>query len=207
MTQARRLWRRALPGLGLRPDTESPCGPSVACQRPSAFGWSPRAGPQRRKLLVAAGAAALASCGFELKRAPELRFKSVQLTGFRPKSPLAEELRMNINASKTTLVVDTLAQAQVVLEALADAREKSVVASTATGQVRELQLRARLNFRLRSASGKELIPATEITLSRDMSYSESAALAKEQEEALLYRAMQSDIVAQVMRRLASVQIL
>ena len=37
-----------------------------------------------------------------------------------------------------------------------------------------------------------------------MSYNESAALAKEQEEALLYRAMQSDIVSQVMRRLASV---
>ena len=103
------------------------------------------------------------------------------------------------------MVVDTAAQAQVVFEALTDARERSVVASTATGQVRELQLRARLNFRLRTPAGKELIPATEILLSRDMSYSEMAALAKEQEEALLFRAMQSDIVAQVMRRLAAVQ--
>ena len=41
--------------------------------------------------------------------------------------------------------------------------------------------------------------------SRDLSYTESAALAKEQEEAILYRAMQSDIVSQVMRRLASVR--
>jgi LPS-assembly lipoprotein len=160
----------------------------------------------RRGVLVMLSAT-LTGCGFELKRAPELRFKSVQLAGFGPKSPLAEELRMNINASKTTQVVETLAQAQVVLEALADAREKSVVASTAAGQVRELQLRARLNFRLRSAAGKELIAATEIMLSRDMSYSESAALAKEQEEALLFKAMQSDIVSQVMRRLASVQVL
>ena len=40
-----------------------------------------------------------------------------------------------------------------------------------------------------------------------MSYNESAALAKEHEEQSLYRAMQSDIVAQVMRRLASVQAL
>ena len=68
-------------------------------------------------------------------------------------------------------------------------------------------MRARLNFRLRTVAGKDLIPATEILLSRDMSYSETIALAKEQEEALLYRAMQSDIVAQVMRRLASVQTL
>jgi len=159
---------------------------------------------QRRSLLLAS-AAFLAGCGFELRRAPELHFRSVQLTGFPPRSPLADELRNSINASKTTLVVDSAAQAQVVFEAITDARERSVVASTATGQVRELQLRARLNFRLRTPSGKELIPATEILLSRDMSYSEMAALAKEQEEALLFRAMQSDIVAQVMRRLAAVK--
>ena len=94
--------------------------------------------------------------------------------------------------------------AQAVLEALTDEREKSVVASTAAGQVRELQLRARFHFRVRSPAGRELLAATEILLSRDMSYNESNALAKEQEEALLYAAMQNDIVAQVLRRLAAV---
>ncbi|KNZ33346.1 MAG: membrane protein [Methylibium sp. NZG] len=160
-----------------------------------------------RRLLLAAAAAALAGCGFELKRAPELRFNTVQLTGFRPRSALAEELRVNINASKSTQVVDSVSQAQVIFEAINEAREKGVVASTAAGQVREMQLRTRLSFRLRTVAGKELIPATEIVLNRDMSYSESAALAKEHEEQLLYRAMQSDIVGQVMRRLASVQVL
>jgi LPS-assembly lipoprotein len=158
-----------------------------------------------RRLLLGAGAAALAGCGFELRRAPELRFRTIQLVGFKPRSPLAEELRRNIDSSRTTVVVEAASQAQVQLEALADARERSVVASTAAGQVRELQLRARLNFRVRTPSGKELIPPTEILLSRDMSYSETVALAKEQEEALLFRAMQSDIVAQVMRRLAALQ--
>ena len=160
-----------------------------------------------RRALLAATAAALAGCGFELKRAPELRFNTVQLTGFRPRSALAEELRISINASKSTQVVDSVSQAQVIFEAINEAREKSVVASTAAAQVREMQLRTRLNFRLRTVAGKELIPATEILLNRDMSYSESAALAKEHEELLLYRAMQSDIVRQVMRRLASVQVL
>ena len=170
--------------------------------------------PLRRCVLVASAAVAvttvapvLSGCGFELKRAPELRFNTVQLTGFRPRSALAEELRVNINASKSTQVVESVSQAQVIFEAITEAREKSVVASTAVGQVREMQLRTRLNFRLRAVAGKELIPATEFVLNRDMSYSESAALAKEHEEQLLYRAMQSDIVGQVMRRLASVQVL
>lgn len=159
---------------------------------------------RRRALLSTLGAGALAGCGFELRRAPELRFRTIALAGFAPRSPLADELKQNINASRTTLVIDSAAQAQVVLEALADTRERSVVASTSAGQVRELQLRARLNFRLRTPGGRELIPATEILLSRDMSYSETVALAKEQEETFLFRAMQSDIVAQVMRRLAAV---
>ena len=164
--------------------------------------------PGRRALLLLPGATALlAGCGFALRRAPELQFRTLQLVGFAPHSSLADELRKSINASTTTLVVDAAAQAAVQFEALTDAREKSVVASTAAGQVREVQVRARLKFSLRTVSGRELIAPTEIVLSRDLSYNESVALAKEQEEALLYRAMQTDIVAQVMRRLASVSLL
>ena len=156
-------------------------------------------------MLPLAGALGLGGCGFALRRAPELKFRAIQLAGFKPRSPLADELRMNINASTTTQVVDTPAQAQVVLDAIDDVREKTVVASTAVGQVTEFQLRNRFRFRVRGAGGKELIPATELLLTRDMSYTESAALGKEQEENFLFRTMQGDIVSQVMRRLASLQ--
>jgi LPS-assembly lipoprotein len=170
---------------------------------------------RRRFLNTAAGAVAaslvvcvsmtLTGCGFELRRAPELRFHTIQLAGFRPRSPLAEELRKNINSSTTTIVVDSLAQAQVTLEALDDVREKVVVASNSVGQITEFTLRERFTFRLRSQAGRELIARTEILLDRDLSYTESAALGKEQEEAFLYRSMQSDIVTQVLRRLTSIQ--
>ena len=147
---------------------------------------------------------ALAGCGFELRRAPEMRFQTVYLRGFGAKSPLALELRQSIDASPGTKVVDSPAQAQVVFEALNDARERSVVAYTATGLVREIQLRARLNFSLRTAGGKELIAPTEILQVRELSYNEGVALAKQYEEAFQFKAMQSDIVAQVVRRLAAI---
>ncbi|MDH3209506.1 MAG: LPS assembly lipoprotein LptE [Burkholderiaceae bacterium] len=159
----------------------------------------------RRALLGALHASLLAGCGYSLRRAPELRFRTVQLVGFKPSSPLADELRRHIEASSNTRVVDADAPPQVIFEVLAEARHKGVVASTAAGLVRELQLRARLSFWLRTPAGKELIAPTEIALSRDMSYDEGAALGKEYEEALIYRAMQSEIVSQVMRRLAAVQ--
>ena len=159
--------------------------------------------PGRRSVLVALGGA-LAGCGFELKRAPEFAFKSIRLAGFATRSPLEIELRERIETSPSA-VVDNPAQAQVTLQALADVREKRVVASTAAGQVTEFQLRLRFGFRLVNAAGKELIGPTELLQSRDLSYTESAALGKEQEEASLYRSMQSDVVSQVMRRLESVK--
>ena len=163
--------------------------------------------PTRRSFVVAAVAAVLAGCGFELKRPPELRFKTIRLAGFPARSPLSDELKRDIDASTTTKVVEALKDAEVVLEALTEERQKTVVATTAADQVREYELRLRFRFQLRTAAGKELIPASEILLKRELTYTESAALGKEQEEAFLYRAMQSDIVSQVLRRLASVQVL
>jgi LPS-assembly lipoprotein len=160
--------------------------------------------PDRRSAAAwVLGCAVLAGCGWQLRGATELPFSRIALEGFAPRSPLAAELKRAL--AQSAEVVPSAAQAQVVLHALTDKRERSVVASTAFGQVRELTLRVRLEFRLATPGGRELIPATELLLSRDMSYSETLALAKEYEEAQLLRAMQSDIVAQLMRRLARVK--
>ena len=90
------------------------------------------------------------------------------------------------------------------LQAINEAREKVVVAQTAANQIREFELRVRFSFRLLDPTGKVLIPDSEILQTRSLTYTETAALGKEQEEAFLYRGMQSDIVSQVLRRLASV---
>jgi LPS-assembly lipoprotein len=165
----------------------------------------PRAAQRTRRWALGVAVALLVSgCGFELRKAPEMHFQRIQLTGFAPKSPLAQELRQSIDASAGTRVVDSAAQAQVVLEALSDARDRSVLAYTATGLVREVQLRARLNFRVRTVGDKELIAPTEIVQVRELSYNEGIALAKQYEEAFQFKAMQSDIVMQVIRRLAAV---
>jgi len=155
-------------------------------------------------LLVACAALALAGCGFELRRPPTFAFHSIALTGFAPRSPLATELRRVLARSVT--VVDVPGQADVVLQATSDERGKGVVASTSAAQVREFQLRLKLAFRVRTPGGRELVPPTELLLFRDLSYTETAALAKEQEEGELFREMQADVVDQVLRRLSTVQL-
>lgn len=156
----------------------------------------------QRRLLLSLLALPLAACGFELRQAPKLPFRSMALVGFAPQSALADALRRQLAASNVQLI-DAPAGAQAVFEALADTRERSVAASTAAGQVREVQLRVRLRFRVATPAGKLLLAADELLMTRDMSYSETTALAKAQEETLLYRAMDDDIVAQVLRRLAA----
>ncbi len=162
-----------------------------------------RRSPRRAWLGALAATALLSGCGFALRAEPELPFTRIALVGFAPRSPLAAELRERL-LSRGVQVLESPAQAEVVLRVLDDRREKSVVASTAAGQVRELQLRVRLGFRIESASGRLLAEAAELLLQRDMSTSERYALAKQQEEAELYTAMQTDIVLQVLRRLARV---
>lgn len=158
----------------------------------------------RRQLLAGLPALLLAGCGFQLRRPPELNFQSIALTGFAPRSPLADELRRQLLLQ--VRVLEAPDKAQVVLHALEDQRERSVVASTSAAQVRELQLRLKLNFRAHTPGGRELIPRSELLLQRDMSYSENAALAKEFEEAELFRELQADLVGQVLRRLAAVKV-
>jgi LPS-assembly lipoprotein len=58
---------------------------------------------------------------------------------------------------------------------------------------------------LRNREGVELIPDTEILLTRDINFNETGALSKESEEALLYKDMENDLVLQLQRRLASVR--
>lgn len=166
-----------------------------------------RRGLLRRLAVLAAGGAALAAgggCGFQLRQPPRVPFASIAFTGFAPRSPLAADLRRAVAAQAR--VLDDASRAEVVLQALDDRRERSVVASTAAAQVRELQLRLKFEFRVHTPGGRELVPRAALLLSRDMSYSETAALAKEQEEDELFREMQGDVVAQVLRRLASITV-
>ena len=161
--------------------------------------------PTRRKLLLLTLAApALGACGFQLRRAPDFAFTRIALA--MPATALAVELRRQLEGTGRLEVVGDPGKAEVVLDSAGEQRERTVVSVTATGEVREFQLRIRFSFRLRTPDGRELLPQSEILRQIDQSYSESAALSKEQEALMLYQSMQSDVVQQVMRQLSTIKI-
>jgi LPS-assembly lipoprotein len=164
--------------------------------------------PDRRALLVGlsglAGSGLLAGCGFKLRGTPPMSFQTIALTGFAPRSPMAEAIQRSL--ADGVRVVDAPAAAEVVLQALSDRRERNIVATTAAAQVREIQLLVVLQFRAHTPTGRELLPAAELVQTRDLTFAESAALAKQHEENELFRDMQADVVDQVMRRLAAIRL-
>lgn len=163
--------------------------------RRTAFRW-----------MFAAGAAGLlGACGFQLRgsRQTALPFKSIYL-GFAANSPLGTELRRYIQAGGTT-VTKTPAEAEALLDVLSETREKVILSLNSQGRVREYTLYYRFSFRVRDQAGKILLAPTAITLKRDISFNESQVLSKETEEASLYRDMQSDLVQQILRRLAALK--
>jgi LPS-assembly lipoprotein len=173
---------------------------------------SPLIATRRRALVqLVAGVAvlgAVSGCGFALRKAPNFAFSTIRIAGSE-NTPVARELRLALIANGLQVLTSATpaasVPAQVVLTVVTDQRERIAVGQTAAGQVRELQLRTRFSFRLRSATEKELIEDVELVLERDLSFSETAVLSKDAEEALLYRDMISDAVEQVVRRLAAVK--
>ena len=162
---------------------------------------------QRRLFLAPIAVPVLAGCGFQLRGAPDLAFTSIYVN-VSEASTIGNELKRNLVSLAPLQVINPPAaqsDAQVILDITFEQREKTVVGVNASGQVREFQLRLRVRFRLRTPQGKELIPDTELLQQRDISFNESAVLAKEAEEGLMHRDMQSDIVRQMMRRLAAVK--
>lgn len=145
--------------------------------------------------------AALAGCGFQLRGAAKLPFDTVYVAAAG--GGIALDLKRNIQAGTDAKVVDDAKQAQALLQFTREERQKVILSLTATGRVREFQLRYIVGFRVVDNKGEVFVPPSTIELTRDITFSDADVLAKESEEQLLYRDMQNDMVQQIMRRLAA----
>ncbi|WP_396439199.1 LPS assembly lipoprotein LptE [Limnohabitans sp.] len=167
--------------------------------------------PSRRQSLHALALgpllAGLSACGFQLRSSGNYPFRTLY-ANFSATSPLGVELRRNLlGTGRIEVLTDAqqMLKADAILDILSEERQQVVVGMNASGQVRELQLRLRVKFRLRTPQGRELIESVELAQQRDLSFTETAALSKEIEQGMMYRDMQTDIVQQIMRRLAAVK--
>jgi LPS-assembly lipoprotein len=164
-----------------------------------------------RALLCAALAASVTACGFHLRGSGgnyTLPFRAMYI-GLPESSPLAIDLKRNIRVNGHTAVVNEMKYADGVVEVITDpekTRSKTILSLNSNGRVREYLLSYNIVFRVKDKAGNELLAPTQITLTRPITFNETQLLAKEQEEALLYKDMQTDLVQQMMRRMAAIKL-
>ncbi|MEG0411509.1 MAG: LPS assembly lipoprotein LptE [Comamonas sp.] len=161
---------------------------------------------KRTLLSLMALAPVVSACGFRLRGAPSFPFSTLYVQA-PDGSPFTREVLRNLATAGGNLTVvlppakaDT---AEVTLFLLGERRQRVILAKTVSGQVREVELRLFARFKLVDKEGRVWIEDTEMQQKREMSYSESLALAKDEEEATLYRNMYSDLAQQLLRRLAA----
>ena len=158
-----------------------------------------------RVVFIVLLAAIIAGCGFKLRgSSANLPYKSMYIA-LPETADVRIWLQRYIRSSGATEIVDNAKDAEAVFQQLQDSRVKTILTVNTQGRVTEYRLLLNYSFRVVDAKGRELVSANEISLSRDITYSDPNVLAKDLEEGLLWRDMNNDLVNQIMRRLSIIK--
>ncbi len=163
--------------------------------------------PRLRYLAVSAIAVCallVSGCGFTLRGQDlGLPFKSILVEG---NQGTASEVLQILRNKPGLAISSKKPDAQVVLTVISQQVDRSVVAFSAAGRPREIQLRMRVAYRVNDGFGSEISGPLEITQTRDLSINEAEFLAIGSAEAFMIEDMQRDIAQQLVRRLRAVRL-
>src|SRR5262245_20704072 len=146
---------------------------------------------------------ALTSCGFHLQGSQPLpkAFEYTYIDAKDEQTDFVQDLRKSLIASGSR-VIRTQNSSGATISLHADALSERVPLCSARNIPTEYELIYKVEFSVTSG-GKPLIEHEAMSLSRDFSFDETQLLAKEREQEILQEALARDLVALVMRRLAS----
>ncbi|MCZ4304247.1 LPS assembly lipoprotein LptE [Zoogloeaceae bacterium G21618-S1] len=159
---------------------------------------------RRRLLLAGLATFGLAGCGFHLRGQLDMPFKRAYLNANRNErfmNRIARQLEIN-----GVVLTERLNEAEVSIRLFNIKRERDILSLNRAGKAREYRLLTTLTYAVERADGTTVRPAERISVRRDVTYDDTQLLAKDQEEAMLYRDMEDDIAQQLVRRLAAVKL-
>ena len=157
----------------------------------------------KQKILLLVILFLLTACGFKLRgQISSLPFKSLYVSA-PDGHTIGMDLERAIGTSSTTKVVDNAEEAEATLEIISAVNERAILSLSGGGRVRDFNLIYRVMYRLVDKQGVEVIPNTEIAITRVLPFLDAQILAKEAEERLLQRDMQADAIQQILWRLSA----
>jgi len=157
-----------------------------------------------RIAVVASMALLLGACGFRLQgRTPlPVDLQTTRVVAEDPQTDFVQGLRRALITSGGKLT-ENPEQATGTVRILRDEVTQKILSVSANNTPREYEVTYTVEFSVEGA-GVELLPVQQVSVTRDYSFDERKLLAKENEEAILREGMARDLVAIVMRRLASI---
>jgi len=159
----------------------------------------------RRSTLTLFGAVALgsiAACGFRLKGAVDLPYKALAITG-TPSPQLRGDIQTAVLTGTAVKVAINPRDADLLLEILSETTNQEVLAFNANGQISAYRLNVRVIFRAFDTAGNEVVPESDIYITRDLDFSVSTVLATDAQIQGFLSLMRRDLAIQILRRVAA----
>ena len=159
----------------------------------------------RRSALVLFGSAVLGSitaCGFRLKGAVDLPYKALAITG-NPSPQLRGDIQTAVLTGTAVKVAINPRDADLLLEIINETTTQEILAFNANGQISAYRLNIRVTFRTFDIAGTEIIPESEIYITRDLDFSVSTVLANDAQIQSFLGLMRRDLAIQILRRVAA----
>ena len=148
----------------------------------------------------------LTACGFKLRgQISSLPFKSLYVSAPEGHT-IGMDLERALGTSSTTKVVTHAEEAEATLEVVSAVSERTILSLSGGGRVRDFNLIYRVVYRLVDKQGVEIVPNTEIAITRVLPFLDAQILAKEAEERLLQKDMQADAIQQILWRLSAIKL-
>ena len=144
----------------------------------------------------------LQACGYRLRGMVDLPFKAITITG-NPSPPLRADIQTSILQGTDAKVAISPKDADLILEITNDISGREILAYNAAGQVSAYRLNIRVGFRAFDNSGAEIIPDSEIYMTRDMDFSNTTVLATDVQQQQFLSLMRKDLAVQILRRVSA----
>jgi LPS-assembly lipoprotein len=141
------------------------------------------------------------ACGFQLRGAYTFPFQTATIESPKAAPEFTEQLRRTILTQGQVKIVEAKEKPQARIRILEVFSDKRILSLSSGGKVREFVLEQRIKFDVVDEGERALLEETTIATTRDFSFSDAQALAKEGEERILRADMQTDLIAQMLRQL------
>ncbi|WP_114661702.1 LPS assembly lipoprotein LptE [Polynucleobacter necessarius] len=163
------------------------------------------ANPLRRAiigLLAGAPVVGLFACGYRMRGMMDLPFTAIAITG-NPSPPLRRDRQTSILQGTDVNVAINPKDADLILEITNEITGREILAYNAAGQASAYRLNICVGFRAYDLSGAEIVPDSEIYMTRDIDFSNTTALATDVQQQQFLSLMRKDLTVQILRRVSA----